>query len=107
MDPTNVAGAIPFTAWQQAVFVVLFIVMVLGLLAWFSKQQDNWQSFISKRDEQWQVWMKETNCQTTDSLEHMTKALEKLSEKFDTHDDKVEGRINGAVAKIKSTRKAK
>ena len=109
MDASTSIGAVPFTAWEQAVFVALFIVMVIGLLGWFSKQQGNWQSFISKRDEQWQSWMRETNSQTHDSLEHVTSALEKLSEKIDAHDEKVDRRVSGVVNELrpKGSRKPK
>ncbi len=113
MDPatsTQTIQAIPYTAWQQAVFVVLFIVVVLVLLNWQSKQQEKWQAFIQERDRQWQEWMKETNCQTTDAMEHVTEALEKLTHKIDVtvvgkldaHDSKVEDRINAAMAEIRS-----
>ena len=34
---------IPLTAWQQAAVVCLFIVFVILLLNWFSKQSKNWQ----------------------------------------------------------------
>lgn len=99
------AEAIPFTAWQQAVFVALFIVLVVTLFTFFAKQQVNWQNFIQKRDQQWQDWMKETNCQTADAMERVTEALEKLSQKIDAHDDKVESRINSAVIDVKGHRK--
>lgn len=98
---TEVISAIPYTAWQQAVFVVLFIVVVLVLLNWQSKQQEKWQTFIQNRDRQWQEWMKETNCQTTDAMEHVTEALEKLSNKIDKHEDKVEDRFNAAMSEFR------
>lgn len=105
MSGADVSQAIPYTAWQQAVFVALFIVLVVTLFAFFAKQQGNWQSFIQKRDQQWQDWMKETNCQTADAMERVTEALEKLSQKIDAHDDKVETRINTAVQEVKGNRK--
>lgn len=104
MDPTTVAKAVPMTAWEQAAVVVLFVLFVIVvfgiikfLLSWTGKQQTSWQGFIEKRDTQWQSWMKETNCQTTNSLEHIAKSLEKLSQKIDAHDEKVDVRISGAV----------
>jgi Tfp pilus assembly protein PilO len=51
--------AIPFSAWEQAVFVALFIVLVIGLLAWFGKQSDKWQKFIDLIDEKWRKFNKE------------------------------------------------
>lgn len=101
---TGVEG-IPYTAWQQAVFVVLFILAIVILLNWQSKQQAKWQEFIQQRDQQWQEWMLKTNCQTADAMEHVTEALEKLSQKIDDHDGKVENRINSALSEVKGLKK--
>ena len=64
------AEVIPFTAWEQAVFVGLFIVLVLWLLAWFSKQSDKWQQFIFQIDEKWREFSRtqreENNCAMMD-----------------------------------------
>ncbi len=98
-------GAIPFTAWEQAVFVVLLIVVIVILLNWQSRQQGSWQEFIQKRDQQWQDWMKETNTDTTNAMEKVTEALEKLSMKIDDHDERVELRVQNAVNDIKGMRK--
>ena len=54
---TTAASAIPFTAWEQAVFVALFVVIIAILLRWFSTQQGKWSEFISKRDDQWQGFL--------------------------------------------------
>ena len=43
---------IPFTAWEQAVFVGMFAVVIFALLAWFTKQSDKWQNFIARMEEQ-------------------------------------------------------
>jgi hypothetical protein len=99
------AEGIPYTAWQQAVFVVLFICAIVILLNWQSKQQAKWQEFIQQRDQQWQEWMLKTNSQTADAMEHVTEALEKLSKKIDDHDGKVESRINTAIIEVKGNRK--
>ena len=60
----------PASAWVQAVFVCLFIVLVIGLLAWFSKQSDKWQGFMLEIDEKWRAFNKEqrydNNCQMKD-----------------------------------------
>lgn len=96
--------AIPFSAWQQAVFVVMFVVLVWGMLSWFGNQQDKWQSFIARRDEAWQAWMTQANCDTGNALESVKNALERLAEKLDEHDDKVDERINKCVSKRTRTR---
>lgn len=51
--------AIPFTAWEQAVFVVLIIVILMILLTWFGKQSDKWQLFIGEVDDKWRAFNKE------------------------------------------------
>ena len=64
---------IPFTAWEQAVFVVLFITMVIGLLYWFSKQSDKWQKFMFDIDEKWRAFnreQRETNLQSMNCVEN-------------------------------------
>ena len=96
---------IPFTAWEQAVFVVLFIVFVLALigllLKWFgmrddkwqafviardASHQDKWQEFIKARDEQWQRWMGHTDTLTAAALKEMTETLRGLTSEFSEHD---------------------
>ena len=69
---------IPFTAWEQAVFVVLFITMVIGLLYWFSKQSDKWQKFMFDIDEKWRAFnreQRETNLQSMNCVESSLKDL--------------------------------
>jgi len=69
---------IPFTAWEQAVFVVLFITMVIGLLYWFSKQSDKWQKFMFEIDEKWRAFnreQRETNLQSMNCVEGSLKDL--------------------------------
>jgi len=83
---TVVEQAIPYTAWEQAAFVGLFIVLVLWLLAWFSKQSDKWQSFIFQIDEKWREFSRmqreENNCAMTDvntSLTNLAKTTSELA----------------------------
>ena len=57
MTTATAAPSVPFTAWEQAVFVVLFAVVIWMLLKWFSSQQSKWSEFISKRDDQWQSFL--------------------------------------------------
>ena len=86
MGTEVVAEAIPFTAWEQAVFVALFIVLVLWLLAWFSKQSDKWQQFIFQIDEKWREFSRtqreENNCAMMDvnaSLSNLTRTTGDLA----------------------------
>src|SRR5512146_2506533 len=70
MTPDTVAQSIPFAAWEQAVFVALFIVFVVVIFALLlkglslvrgivSSTNDSFQAFILKRDEQWQRYLSE------------------------------------------------
>ena len=77
---------IPLTAWQQAAVVCLFIVLVILLLHWFSKQSKNWQDFIDKSNEKWREFNREqreeNNCAMADvnaSLSNLTKTTGDLA----------------------------
>lgn len=67
--------AIPFVAWEQAVFVALFIVFVVGILAWFSKQAQQWQKFMFDIDDKWRQFNREqredNNCAMSDVNESL------------------------------------
>ena len=76
---------IPITAWQQAAVVCLFIVLVILLLNWFSKQSKNWQDFIDKSNEKWREFNREqreeNNCSMTEvkgSLQDLTTVTQAL-----------------------------
>jgi len=84
-----VTESIPFTAWEQAVFVALFIVFVISLmgslLAWFNRQSDKWQKFMFDIDDKWRQFNKEqreeNNCAMADvnaGLTNLTKVTEGL-----------------------------
>lgn len=82
IEPTT---AIPFTAWEQAVFVALFIMLVTGLLAWFGKQSDKWQKFMFDIDDKWRSFNKEqreeNNCAMTEvqiGLQNLTQVTQGL-----------------------------
>ena len=69
---------IPLTAWQQAAVVCLFIVLVILLLNWFSKQSKNWQDFIDKSNEKWREFnreQRETNLASMNCVEGSLKDL--------------------------------
>lgn len=75
----EVAEVIPFSAWQQAVFVVLLIVLVIWMLAWMTKQQKTWQDFIAGRDDQWQRFSREQQKDSNDGLSDVNKGLNDLT----------------------------
>ena len=112
MEPT----AIPFTAWEQAVFVALFIVMVIGLLGWFTKQQKSWQDFmndqnsrwqkaVDEQNNQWQKWLEQQNTRECDSMDKVTMALDRLTSKLSEHDEKVEARFSNAIDELHRVRR--
>ena len=98
-------GAIPFTAWQQAVFVVLFVVMVVVLLYWFERQSKNWQKFTSERDEQWQKWLDSADTRTAAQLAALTAVIKELTENFSSHDKSTSDAI--ATMKERTARRAR
>ena len=75
----EISEVIPYSAWQQAVFVVLIIVLVVWLLAWMSKQQKTWQDFIAGRDDQWQLFSREQYKESNDGLSDVNKSLADLT----------------------------
>ena len=114
----DVTSSIPFTAWEQAVFVVLFIILLAVLLPWFTKQQRSWQDFIDTQntrwqdaikdtDARWQSWMKEQNLSQCESMKQITEAIEGLMVKLDEHDGKVEERFAHAIDKLDESRNKK
>ena len=70
---------IPLTAWQQAAVVCLFIVLVILLLNWFSKQSKNWQDFIDKSNEKWRAFNKEQRDENNNSLRCVENSLKDLA----------------------------
>jgi preprotein translocase subunit SecF len=89
----TVAESIPFTAWEQAVFVALFIVMVCGLLYWFTKQSDKWQKFMFDIDEKWRAFNKEQRNENNCRMIEVNQSLADLT-----------GVIQGLVQEVKEMR---
>lgn len=103
---------LPDTAWEQAVFVCLFIVLVVLLLNWFSKQQDKWQQFMFGQDEKWRNWLDRANCNTAEAMKGVTDALNavntnlhSLSDQLDAHDDNAKELVEKAVIAVTKERK--
>ena len=74
----TVSQSIPFTAWEQAVFVGMFAVVIFALLAWFTKQSDKWQSFIARMEEQWRNFNKEQRKENNDCMQGLTDVIHEL-----------------------------
>lgn len=75
-------SGIPYSAWEQAVFVVLFVLLVIALLRWFSSQQGKWQEFIQSRDDQWQEFLshqREVDQERYEGVEESVKNLTKVT----------------------------
>ena len=71
--------SIPFTAWEQAVFVALFIVFVVGLLLWFGKQSDKWQKFMFDIDEKWRAFSREQREENNCAMAEVESGLSDLT----------------------------
>ena len=71
---------IPLTAWQQAAVVCLFIVLVILLLNWFSKQSKNWQDFIDKSNEKWREFNKEQREENNACMTDVNSGLRNLTQ---------------------------
>ena len=76
---TETTQLIPFAAWEQAVFVALFIILVVGLLGWFTKQSDKWQKFMLEIDEKWRAFNKEQRADNNCRMEEVNKAVGSLA----------------------------
>lgn len=74
----TVSQSIPFTAWEQAVFVGLFIVLVVMLLGWFTKQSDKWQNFIAKLEEQWRIFNREQRQENNACIQGLVEVVQQL-----------------------------
>jgi len=74
------AELIPASAWEQAVFVSLFIVLVVGLLYWFTKQSDKWQSFMLEIDEKWRAFNKEQREENNTCMTDVNSGLRNLTQ---------------------------
>ena len=72
-------SAIPFSAWQQAAFVCLFIVLIIILINWFSKQSKNWQDFIEVSNEKWRAFNKEQRTENNCAMSEVQGSLKDLT----------------------------
>jgi ABC-type multidrug transport system fused ATPase/permease subunit len=82
--------AIPFTAWQQAVFVVLIILFVAWVLSWMAKQNastrdfqqsesDKWQKFIADLNENWRKFNREQREENNSRMSDVNQGLGNLT----------------------------
>lgn len=74
------AELIPASAWVQAAFVCLFIVLVVSMLAWFSKQSDKWQKFMFDIDEKWRAFNREQREENNSCMSDVNKGLTNLAQ---------------------------
>lgn len=76
---TTAAAALPFTAWEQAAILCIFIVFVGALLAWFSRQSDKWQKFMFDIDEKWRSANKEQRAENNKATNEVREAVSDLA----------------------------
>lgn len=121
--------AVPFTAWEQAVFVVLLIVMVVIVLRWQARENKSARDFQasisrfmsdqqSKRDNDWRQWMEDQKQLDNQRLEAVQTALEALAAlvksvdqnitehraEFVAHDQKEWARLDEMSARLRGRR---
>lgn len=107
----DVVAAIPYTAWEQAVFVVLLILLVIVLLGWVSRENKtsrefqraealrrdaatselskSWQSFLSDRAKREDEANSETRIlltAQTQAISTLTQSLAEFRKDFELHD---------------------
>jgi len=74
------AEVIPQVAWEQAVYVSLFIVLIIVLINWFSRQSDKWQSFIEASNEKWRVFSEKQRGENNACLADVNAGLTNLTQ---------------------------
>lgn len=89
----GITAPLPSTAWEQAVFVCLFLITVGILLNWQSRQSEKTQTFIERLNTNWQTFLKEHESKNDDALKQVAAALNCLTDKMEDHDRNVERRI--------------
>jgi len=108
-------AAIPTDAWIQAVFVCLFIVYTLGLAWWFSRQQAELSKWMSDETQKNRDWMdakearadeisRRRECQTAEQMDKVADALDRIVQKLEEHDEKVEARVATALKAVNRRR---
>lgn len=102
MTPTAIpalqtVSGIPFTAWEQAALVGLFIVFAIGLLRWVSKLLDKQQTFFASLNENWKSWLKEQKDADRTVNNDVAIVLKSLCEKLEAHDNNVEVHTNRII----------
>lgn len=73
------AEVIPQIAWEQAVYVSLFIVLIVVLINWFSKQSDKWQQFIEASNEKWRAFSEKQRSENNCAMGNVNKGLTDLT----------------------------
>jgi len=66
---------IPAVAWEQAVFLVLFVVFVAGVGAWFRKLSDQWQKTIIDLNTYWAEYNERQKKYSDDKLTQLEKQV--------------------------------
>jgi preprotein translocase subunit SecF len=104
-------AVLPFTAYEQAIFVALFIVLVTVLIRWFSTQQEKWQKFMTGMNLSWQNFIESQRKEERETLDKLKKSVGDLTVVTSTlvqevreirsdlrdHDHTVETRIQSVV----------
>ncbi len=71
---------LPEIAWEQAVYICLFLVLIILLINWFSKQSDKWQSFIEASNDKWRKFSQEQRDDNNCAMGDVQKSLSDLAQ---------------------------
>lgn len=84
---------IPASAWEQAVFVCLFLIAIGIILSWQSKQNDKNQSFMERMNTSWQNFLEKHESKSDKALERVVDSINCLTDKIEDHDAHVDARV--------------
>lgn len=90
------ANNIPSTAWEQAVFVCLFIVLVIIILAWMSRETTASRKFQSDQAKDWRFFMENENKKNVEfslavkqSLDSVVAVVARLADEVRSNSDEI------------------
>jgi len=131
MSEGDVVKAIPFTAWEQAVFVGLFIVLIALILFWVSRENKINRQFQQSesaareiaqaaRDAEWRLFLqqqRENDNQVSEAVKSSLDALTAITRQlvqevqgqradFQAHDQKEWAKLDEMSSAIHSPRKS-
>lgn len=78
-ETTQTMELIPRIAWEQAVYICLFLILIFWIFTWFGKRDDKWQIFIEASNDKWRQFSKEQREQNQASMICVENSLKDLT----------------------------